>query len=517
MRAILSWKIDTGIYAYIVPIGNTGSHIYGPIGEDTGQWREIVNTASAWDESKYHDHFEYMAAEVRNKYGIKMTYENDGLFEEEASDMVLLSVDDISDSGNPLVTKEALDRTLRKFRDEVCGMTMSITSRLESNVAKSLKEFSADTHNKIVHRTELLKSAVTSATRELSGFTVNLSAVTAGLEDKNREFGGTIYEYTGKVENVMTAVTGMGTRISGFTEKIENNFVKFSGTVMTAVDGISSGFTSLKKGYEAIELDFGKLGGQYQVLSGHVAAFSGSVAQLRPVIDSVGGSLTVLSGKVGTMSGALAQAETDVRSLSGSVNSAFSMYEAIDTELGRVVGTYSAALETVRLNLDTLSSMTADYDRVVSAGGTAGNIFTAVTTMQTTIGIMSDTIASLQSSIGNIDTSMMNSAQNSISSLSAMTTEMGDMYEWYKQSGQTINDFITNPSTGLNPNPPIVDETGITTASAVRAAAMNSSSAGTFEYVSPNGRYGLRIGDDGIMFMGGGEWISVPDDFFQGK
>lgn len=517
MRAILSWKIDTGTYAYITEIGNTGSHIYGPIGEDTGQWREIVAAASAWDESKYRAHFEEMADEVRNKYGIEMTYGNDGLFEDGSSDMVLLSVDDISSSGNPLVTKEALDRTLRKFRDEICGMTISISSGIGSSVVQSLNRLSADTHDKIVYRTELIKSAVTSATTELFEHAVSLSAVTAGLEEKNKEFGGTIYEYTGKVENVVTAVTNMDSRLSGFTERIENDFVKFSGTVMTAVDGINSGFTSLKKGYEAIELDFGELGGQYQVLSGYVAGFSGSVAQLRPLIDSVGGSLTLLSGYVGTISGTVMQAETDVRALSGSVNSAFSMYEAIDTELGRVVGTYSAALETVRLNLDTLSSMTADYDRVVSAGGTAGNIFTAVTTMQTTIGIMSDTIASLQSSIGNIDTSMMSNAQNSISSLSAMTTEMGDMYEWYKQSGQTINDFITNPSTGLNPNPPIVDETGITTASAVRAAAMNSSSADTFEYVSPNGRYGLRIGDDGIMLMGGGEWISVPDDFFQGK
>lgn len=517
MRAILSWKIDTGVYAYIVEIGNTGSHIYGPIGEDTGQWREIVNTASAWDESEYRARFDDMAAEVREKYRIEMTYENDGLFEDGVSDMVLLSVDDISNSGNPLVTKETLDRTLREFRDEVCGMTMSITSRLESNVAKSLNDFSAETNKKIVYRTELLKSAVTSATRELSGYTVSLSAVTAGLEEKNKEFGGTIYEYTGKVENAMTAVTGISTRLSGFTERIESDFVKFSGSVMTAVNGINSGFTSLKNGYDAIEVNFGELDNRYQVLSGYVVGFSGSVAELRPLIDSVGGSLTVLSGKVGTVSEAVARAETDVRSLSGSVNSAFSMYEAIDTELDTVIGTYSAALETVRLNLDTLSSMTADYDRVVSAGGTAGNIFTAVTTMQTTIGIMSDTIASLQSSIGNIDTSMMSSAQNSISSLSAMTTQMGDMYEWYKQSGQTINDFITNPSTGLNPNPPIVEETGITTTSAVRAAAMNSSSAGTFEYVSPNGRYGLRIGDDGIMLMGGGEWISLPDDFFKGN
>ena len=73
MNRVLSWKIASGVYAYIFkPDGK--SYISNRISEDSPIWKDTINTISEWDETVYKTNFDLMKKEVSEKYGISLTY-----------------------------------------------------------------------------------------------------------------------------------------------------------------------------------------------------------------------------------------------------------------------------------------------------------------------------------------------------------------------------------------------------------------------------------------------------------
>ena len=73
MNRVLSWKIASGVYAYIFkPDGK--SYISNRISEDSPIWKDTINTISEWDETIYKTNFDLMKKEVSEKYGISLTY-----------------------------------------------------------------------------------------------------------------------------------------------------------------------------------------------------------------------------------------------------------------------------------------------------------------------------------------------------------------------------------------------------------------------------------------------------------
>lgn len=76
MNRILSWKIDTGVYAYIY-LPNSLTHISSRITENSPLWTDILKEVSTWDEPAYRSHFDKMADEIKQRYGVILTYQAD--------------------------------------------------------------------------------------------------------------------------------------------------------------------------------------------------------------------------------------------------------------------------------------------------------------------------------------------------------------------------------------------------------------------------------------------------------
>jgi hypothetical protein len=73
MNRVLSWKIASGVYAYIFkPDGK--SYISNRISENSPIWKDTINTISEWNETEYKANFDLMKKEVSEKYGISLTY-----------------------------------------------------------------------------------------------------------------------------------------------------------------------------------------------------------------------------------------------------------------------------------------------------------------------------------------------------------------------------------------------------------------------------------------------------------
>ena len=66
MNRILSWKINTGTYAYIY-LPNSSSRISNRIPEDSPIWPTILNTISGWDKSTYEAEFKKSLNETKKR------------------------------------------------------------------------------------------------------------------------------------------------------------------------------------------------------------------------------------------------------------------------------------------------------------------------------------------------------------------------------------------------------------------------------------------------------------------
>lgn len=75
MNRILSWKIKSGVYAYI-HIPNSTSHISKRIPENSPLWDEIISVISSWKKDEYKSNFQEMAFEIRQRYGKNIEWDD---------------------------------------------------------------------------------------------------------------------------------------------------------------------------------------------------------------------------------------------------------------------------------------------------------------------------------------------------------------------------------------------------------------------------------------------------------
>lgn len=75
MNRILSWKIKSGVYAYI-HIPNSTSHISKRIPENSPLWDEIISVISSWEKDEYKSNFQEMALEIRQRYGKSIEWDD---------------------------------------------------------------------------------------------------------------------------------------------------------------------------------------------------------------------------------------------------------------------------------------------------------------------------------------------------------------------------------------------------------------------------------------------------------
>lgn len=192
MNKILSWKIKTGVYAYIY-LPNSNTHISKRITEDSPLWRNIISSVSKWSDEEYRTHFNDMSSEVSEKYGKTISWNDDFLdFDGDNSyggiNIVMLAGEDADTKVNSILDGE-ISSTIEDFNAKIDAKLAAVTAEaIERN--KEVKEFVDQKVNETIARAtatinqtkEELSNIASEAMVSLSGATDAINKAAALFE-----------------------------------------------------------------------------------------------------------------------------------------------------------------------------------------------------------------------------------------------------------------------------------------------------------------------------------------------
>ena len=258
-NSILSWKINTGTYAYIY-LPNSSSRISGRIPEDSSIWPEIIEKVNDYD--AYIHNFAAMSGEVMSKYGIEIPWSEDYFnFGSGAStNIVLLAGKDGKDgvggsnggSSNGSVGDEVydefnkiLDEKLDEVREDVERQNEEVKNFIENEVTQTItdaKQTISDTKKELDDVRQDLEERLSGATDALNKAAALFEMGEGGIDGEAikdalssvKEYGSWLEEYSGCVQSLKTdydsATTVMGS--IGEAEDVKDGlFARFAASL----------------------------------------------------------------------------------------------------------------------------------------------------------------------------------------------------------------------------------------------------------------------------------------------
>lgn len=239
MNRILSWKIDTGVYAYIY-LPNTSSHISTRLSEDSPLWTDILSVVGGWSESEYKSNFTDMANEIRQRFGVSLTYQDEFYNFSNSNTtgntnvLLIAGKDGTSGSnrgdsgsggsgGDPSDVYDeflnAIDKKLNAVREEIQKQNEAVKEWIEDRVTKTISYV-----NKIINDT---KDEMNSIKEEMLG---RLEEATDALEKASNLFDMEDCNITSDdLKNVFKSVGEYNdwmNRFSGSVEEITMDYDK---------------------------------------------------------------------------------------------------------------------------------------------------------------------------------------------------------------------------------------------------------------------------------------------------
>lgn len=269
MIKILSWKINSGVYAYIYPV-NDGKYISNRIPEDSPIWKDIIEIMSRdWDENTYRANFDAMNVELESKYGKTIEWSDKywGLSDENNSgvNIVLLSGKDgvgvagegektDGDSENIDEFVQEIENKLNKAREEIEKKNEEVENFIEEKVSQTIANA-----QKTINETK----------EELSIVREELTEGLNSAKDALKK-ASDLFDFNGEItqEDIIGAVS---------TTK------EYGGWL----EDYSKDLTSLKADYDATAKEMGSIGEAENVSKG--------------LFSKIATSLSVVSGTVGTV------------------------------------------------------------------------------------------------------------------------------------------------------------------------------------------------------------------------
>ncbi|MBP3630464.1 MAG: hypothetical protein J6J23_03130, partial [Clostridia bacterium] len=266
MNRILSWKINTGTYAYIY-LPNSSSRISNRIPEDSPIWPTILNTISGWDKSTYEAEFKKMAAEVKGKYGVELSWKDEyfNFGDNGPTNIVLLAGKDgdgnigggngdfsNGDIGSKVYDEfnKAIDEKLAAVREDIERQNEEVRNFIESEVTQTIseakqtisetKEQLDNVRQDLEERLESAADALDKAAAlfEMNDGKIDGEAIKEALSSVE-EYGSWLEEYSGCVQSLKTdydvATTRMGS--IGEAEDVKDGLFARFATSLNVISG----------------------------------------------------------------------------------------------------------------------------------------------------------------------------------------------------------------------------------------------------------------------------------------
>lgn len=266
MNRILSWKINTGTYAYIY-LPNSSSRISNRIPEDSPIWPTILNTISGWDKSTYEAEFNKMAAEVKGKYGVELSWKDEyfNFGDNGTTNIVLLAGKDgdsnvgggnggssNGDVGSEVYDEfnKAIDEKLAAVREDIERQNEEVRNFIESEVTQTIseakqtisetKEQLDNVRQDLEERLEGAADALDKAAAlfEMNDGKIDGEAIKEALSSVE-EYGSWLEEYSGCVQSLKTdydvATTRMGS--IGEAEDVKDGLFARFATSLNVISG----------------------------------------------------------------------------------------------------------------------------------------------------------------------------------------------------------------------------------------------------------------------------------------
>lgn len=286
MNRILSWKIKTGVYAYIY-LPNSQTHISNRLTKDSDKWDEIIAVVSVLSEEEYKVKFNEMAKEVFDKYGLSIEYKDEFYECSQGThgdvNIVVLAGEDGSGSSFNGGTDEGggssggssseiydefnsyIDSILDNIREEEERKNEIFRANIESVVNTTVKEANAEI-NETIEELTLINERLRS----------DLSGATSAINKASELF------------NMGEAVT---------PEKIQNVLIDV-GHHNEWLTSNSGNITSLLYDYDSLERELGSLGESTDVSKGYFSRMATSLNEAKKTVGTLEETMDASVGKI---------------------------------------------------------------------------------------------------------------------------------------------------------------------------------------------------------------------------
>ena len=366
MNRILSWKIKSGVYAYVYP-PTSESHISNRIPEDSTYWKDAIDALSA--KTIYAEYISNMAHEVFIKFGINIPIEDDditkywGFANDNSSNIILLAG---KDGENASLTNPFID-------DTVFDKINNIVDEKLNETKDTLSEENAKVWNYIQ---EEVRTEMSSAKKELNEVKTRLESVSTNLTEKLDSASESI-EKAAKLFELSEDIT---------SDDIKNVF-SFVNDNSDDIINIKTDYDNINQTISSIE-DVENIGdGLFGKIATHLNIISGSVSSVSEVANAAYGISEQNAFWIDKNSDTIIEATRFINANSGIImdkidyidNSLISTLEssmdAKDAEIRNIIMTETNdAITNVRSSLNAISGIVEDTIIKEDSDGSLSNL-----------------------------------------------------------------------------------------------------------------------------------------------
>lgn len=286
MIKILSWKINSGVYAYIYPV-NEGKYISKRIPEDSPIWKDVIEIMSKWDKNAYKTNFDAMNSELESKYGKTIDWDDNywDFSDENNSEVniVLLSGKDgvgVAGEGEKTDGDSSIDGgSIEEFIQEIENKL----DKAREEIEKKNEEVENFIEEKVSQTIANAQKTINETKEELSIVREELTEGLNSAKDALKK-ASDLFDFNGEItqEDIIGAIS---------TTKEYGRWL----------EDYSEDLTSLKTDYDLAGKKMGSIGEAEDVTDGFFTRFATSLNVMDTTVGNVERWMVASAGTVGDM------------------------------------------------------------------------------------------------------------------------------------------------------------------------------------------------------------------------
>jgi hypothetical protein len=283
MIKILSWKINSGVYAYIYPV-NDGKYISNRIPEDSPLWESVIDVIKDWDITDYKNSFDAMNKEVESKYGKTIewseNYFTSGNTGKNTNIVLLSGKDGVGVAGEGEKTDSNIDNdTIDEFIQEIENKL----DKAREEIEKKNEEVENFIEEKVSQTIANAQKTINETKEELSIVREELTEGLNSAKDALKK-ASDLFDFNGEItqEDIIGAVS---------TTK------EYGGWLSANTDNL----TDLKADYDKASGKLGSIGEAENVVDGFFSKMAVSINTVNETVGNVESTMNASLGEIKDM------------------------------------------------------------------------------------------------------------------------------------------------------------------------------------------------------------------------